>query len=79
MTLINEIDGRIEGPYIGTGSGKPVKFWGLGSPTSGTTSATGYGFAGKGSEYTDTNAGKLYINTGTGPAYITWTLVGAQT
>jgi len=35
-----------------------------GAPTDGT-SGTGVGFAGKGSTYTDTATGLIYVNTGT--------------
>ena len=47
-----------------------------GVPTDGT-SGDGAGWAGKGSQCTDTTNGKLYINTGT-KASPTWTVVGAQ-
>ena len=46
-----------------------------GAPTNGTT---GDNFAGVGSLYIDSTAGKLYINTGA-ISNPTWTVVGTQT
>lgn len=51
-------------------------FTSAGVPTAGA-SGDGAGWAGKGSQCTDTTNGKLYINTGT-KASPTWTVVGAQ-
>ena len=48
-----------------------------GAPTSGA-SGTGDNYAGTGSLYVDSTAGKLYINTGT-ISSPTWTVVGTQT
>lgn len=61
--------------FEGTGAGN-VSAVALAALTGGLD-GTGYGVAGKGSLYSDTDAGELYINTGdaTAPA---WTLVGSQ-
>jgi hypothetical protein len=49
-----------------------------GTPVNGVAgTGTGAGFAGIGSRYTDTTAGKLYINTGTKLSPV-WTVVGSQ-
>lgn len=50
-----------------------------GTPVNGVAgTGTGGGWAAIGSEYTDTTAGKLYINTGTKASPV-WTVVGTQT
>lgn len=72
MTLLNEVNSRINGPQIATGSGKAAIFWNVGKPSNGTISATGYNFASKASICCDTNAARLYVNTGTGAEAPTW-------
>lgn len=52
------------------------KFTGAAAPTAGVN-GTGAGWAGPGSEYTDSVGKKLYINTNTA-ASPTWTVVGTQ-
>lgn len=64
-------------PVIGTMPSDMREIFGAGAPvdyTDGTPPATGEGVAGIGSRYTDTTAGKLYINGGT-KAQPVWKLV----
>jgi hypothetical protein len=80
--IANNVDKRVQIPIKDGTAGQDTVclFIGSGAPTGGNTdgTSTGYGFASKGSLYSDYTNGKLYINTGTGPLYTSWTVVGAQ-
>lgn len=79
--IVNNVDKRIQIPITdGTAGQEQVAFFiGSGAPSGGTTSAaTGFGFAAKGSLYSDYTNAYLYIMTGTGPNSLSWTKVGAQ-
>ena len=71
--IVDQVRGKIRLPInsIRSGSGAAI-FAGNTTPTSGTTSGTGYNFADKGSVYIDGANAQLYINAGTGGAAQTW-------
>lgn len=67
------VQGTIAADMLALGAAGIVWMAGAGVPTDGT-SGTGAGFAGKGSIYSDTTNGKLYVQGNT-TASPTWKLV----